>query len=273
MTRITVLAAAVLLAATSLGLGGCASEAQTAAKPAEPTRDLTTLSDETNADRRAQVRFELANAYFERGQVETALDEVKLALQAKPDFGAALALRGLIYAALNQPELADDSFREALRVNPQDGDTMNSYGWFLCQRGKYDQAEKMFQQALAQPQYRDVKRTLHARGVCLSRAGRWVEAEGALMRAYELDPSNPVIGFNLAEVLYQRQEYERAKFYIGRVNATEAGSNAQTLWLAARIAHRLGDQASVDRLGEQLRSRYPQSPQTLEFERGKFDGS
>ncbi len=267
MTRLS-----TILAAASLALAGCASETPPPPKPAEPMRDLTTLSDQTSLERRAQVRFELANAYFERGQTATALDEVKLALQAKPDFGAALVLRGLIYAALDQADLADESFRQALRVNPQDGDAMNSYGWFLCQRGRWDEADKMFQQALAQPGYRDARRTLHARGVCLSRAGRWLEAEGALLRAYELEPSNPVTAFNLAEVLYQRQEYERARFYIARVNATEAASNAQTLWLAARIAHKLGDQAGVDRLGEQLRSRYPQSPQTLEFERGKFDG-
>lgn len=272
MTRAPIRIAALVLAAALLGLAGCASEAPPPAKPAEPARDVTTLSDQTSADRRAQVRLELARAYFERGQVDTALDEVKLALQAKPDAADALVLRGLIYAAMGQTELADESLRQALRVNPDDGDTMNSYGWFLCQRGRYDEAEKMFQQALAQPQYRDARRTLHARGVCLSRAGRWVEAEGALMRAYEMDPSNPVIGFNLAEVLYQRQQYERARFYIDRVNAGEAASNAQTLWLAARIANKLGDRAELSRLGNELRSRFPQSPQTLDFERGKFDG-
>lgn len=270
MTRRAILAAALVASAALSTLGGCASESTT--KSVEPERDLTTLSDQTSADRRAQVRFELARAYFERSQVETALDEVKLALQAKPDFGDALVLRGLIYAALDQADRADESFRQALRVDPRNGDAMNSYGWFLCQRGRYDEAEKMFQQALAQPQYRDARRTLHARGVCLSRAGRWVEAEGALTRAYELDPSNPVIGFNLAEVLYQRQDYARARFYIDRVNAAPGASNAQTLWLAARIAHKLGDQPTVDRLGDELRSRYPQSPQALDFEQGKFDG-
>lgn len=235
-------------------------------------RDLVTVSDQTEADRRAQVRLELANAYFGRGQLDTALDEVKLALQAKPNSGDALLLRALIYAAMGQSRLAEDSFAGALRVNPQDGATLNAYGWYLCQNNRLDEAETLFQRALAAPNYRDQRRTLHARGVCLTRAGRWVEAEGALMRAYELDPGNPEIGFNLAEVLYQRKDYERARFYITRVNDIEGAENAQTLWLAVRVANRLGDVAARDRLGRQLLARYPQSPQAQSYDRKQFDG-
>ena len=44
-------------------------------------------------------RLELAALYFARGQYETALDEIKLALVARPDLAAAFNLRGLIYAA------------------------------------------------------------------------------------------------------------------------------------------------------------------------------
>jgi type IV pilus assembly protein PilF len=258
-------------AALLLVLAGCAGTPPPAPVESEAGRDLVTASDRTDSERRARVRLELANAYFERGQVETALDEVKLSLLAKPDFVDALTLRGLIYAALGEGRLAEESFKRALQVSPNDGAVMNSYAWFLCQRDRAAEADALFQQVLALPQYRDVKRTLHARGVCLSRAGRWVEAEGALMRAYELDPGNPMVGFNLAEVLYRRKEYARAGFYIARVNDTEGATNAQTLWLAACIAHRLGDEAAARRLGEQLRGRFPQSPQALQFERGQFD--
>ena len=40
-----------------------------------------------------------------------------------------------------------------------------------------------------------------------------------MSRAYELDPSNPFTATNLSEVLYRRGEYERARFYVRRVNA------------------------------------------------------
>ena len=265
--------ACMVLGAAAL-LAGCAGGAgNLGAPPAEPNggRGRVTASDQTDIERRARVRLELANAYFERGQLETALDEVKLSLLANPNFSDALNLRGLIYAALDEPRLAEDSFKRSLQVNPADGGSINIYAWFLCQRDRHAEADALFQQALALPQYRDVKRTLHARGVCLSRAGRWLEAEGALMRAYELEPSNVGIAFNLADVLYRRQDFERARIFIARVNETEGAANAQTLWLALRIARQRGDQAGVRQAGEQLRSRFPQSAQSLQFERGQFD--
>lgn len=233
--------------------------------------DIRTASDQTDADRRASTRMELAGAYFSRGQFTTALDEVKLALVARPDLPEALNLRGLIYGAMGESALADDSFRRALAVAPRNADTMHNYGWFLCQQGRFDPADAQFAQALAQPQYRSSARTLLARGVCHARAGRWVEAEATLSRAYELDPSSPAAAYNLSDVLYRRGELERARFYIRRVNAQREVANAQSLWLAARIEHRLGNEFGARELGRQLRDRFPQAPEALQFDRGRFD--
>jgi type IV pilus assembly protein PilF len=124
---------------------------------------------------------------------------------------------------------------------------------------------------VTQPQYRGVTRTLLARGVCQARAGRWVEAEGTLSRSYELDPTNAATAYNLSDVLYRRGEYERARFYMRRVNTQQEQSNAQTLWLAARIEKRLGNEAGARQLGTQLRDRFPQSPEALLFEKGRYD--
>jgi type IV pilus assembly protein PilF len=76
---------------------------------------------------------------------------------------------------------------------------------------------------------------------------------------------------NLADVLYKRGEFERARFYIRRVNQREEISNAQTLWLALRIENRMGNRSGVDDYGRQLRNRFPQASETLAYERGRFD--
>jgi type IV pilus assembly protein PilF len=233
--------------------------------------DLRTASDQTDADRRAAVRMELAALHYGRGQYDTALDEIKLALQSKPDLGAAFSLRGLVYASMGEDALAEDSFARALQINPRDADTLHNRGWYLCQRNRFAEADRLFEQALAQPQYREPQRTYLAQGVCHGRAGRLDEAERKLLRAYELDASNPTTALNLAEVLYRRGEYERARFYIRRVNQREDLSNAATLWLALRVENRLGNRGGVDDYGRQLRNRFPQAPETLAYERGRFD--
>lgn len=255
-----------LLAA--LWLVGCAGTGGSVGNAPTP---IATESDQTDAERRARVRLELASAYFGRGQLETALDETKLAIQVKPDLGDAYNLRALIYAAMGEDRLAEDSFARALQLKPGDGGVLHNQAWYLCQRGKFALAQAQFAAVLALPQYRDTARTQLARGVCYGRDGQWAEAEAALMRAYELDPGNPSTGLNLAEVLYRQRAYERASFYIGRVNAAPDAANAQTLWLGARIEHKLGRDAVVRVLGDRLRQRFAQSPEAALFEHGRFD--
>jgi type IV pilus assembly protein PilF len=254
--------AAVLLVAALGGLAGCA---------APPQADLKTASDMTDVDRRARLRLELASGYFARGQMTTALDEVKQALAARPDMPEALSLRGLIYASMGEPELADQSFQRALQVNPRDASTMHNYGYFLCRSGRFEDAMAQFERAIAQPQYREVPRTLTAKGLCEVSAGRTADAERTLSRAYEMDPANPSTAYYLGDVLYRLGEYERARFYLRRVNGQPATSNAQSLWLAARIEQRLGNALGVRELGEQLQSRFPQSPEALRYEKRAFD--
>lgn len=257
-----------VLCAVSL-LAACA--APVGAPGAEPSNEPRTASDQTDADRRAAVRLELAALHFGNGQYNTALDEIKLALQARPELAAAYSLRGLVYSGMGEDALADESFARALQINPRDADTMHNRAWFLCQRNKFADADRLFEQALAMPQYRDAPRSLLAQGVCHARANKLEEAERKLTRAYEVDPGNPTVALNLSEVLYRRAEYERARFYIRRVNQREGMSNAQTLWLALRIENRMGNRSAVEDFGRQLRNRFPQATETLAFERGRLD--
>lgn len=247
-------------------LAGCAG-APRATEGAEPR----TASDQTDADRRAAVRIELAYGYFSRGQYSTALDELKQALAAKPDMREALNLRGLVYAALGEIPLAEESFRRSLALNARDPDTLHNYAWFLCQQRRYPESLVQFDLALAQPQYRGASRSLLAKGVCEASAGQLPAAEKSLARAFELDPANPAIAVNLADVLYRGGQYERARFYVRRVNAQPEQANAQSLWLALRTERRLGNTATVDELSQQLRRRHAQSPETQALDNGRFD--
>jgi type IV pilus assembly protein PilF len=247
---------------------GCAS--QGGAAPAPASRDRITASDETDASKRARVRLELAMAYFGRGQTTVALDEVKQAIVADPNLGEAFNLRGLIYATLGDEALAEQSFRRALQINAADTDTLHNFGWYLCQRKRYAEASAQFVQALA-TQPRDPSRTLLAQGICQALDNRLEDAERTLMRSFELDPMNPATAVNLSEVLYRRGDYERARFYVRRVNAQPDVLNAQTLWLAARIERRLGNTGGVQEYGTQLRSRFGDSREAAAFAKGQFD--
>ncbi|WP_407704118.1 type IV pilus biogenesis/stability protein PilW [Xylophilus rhododendri] len=265
----------LLLAACLCLLTACVSRQITTQQPIgqnnEVTRpELVTASDESPARRRARIRIELASGYFENDKTTVALDEVKQAIAADPDYAPAYALRGLIYMRLSDFDLAVDSFRRAVTLNPRDADTLHNYGWLQCQQRRYDEADRLFSQAANTPGYGNRAKTLMTQGICELRAGRNELAQTTLSAAYDIDPGNPIVGYTLANMQFQRGDVERARFYIRRVNNGEF-ANAESLWLGIRIERRLGDRVATAQLGEQLRKRFPQSREAASFERGAFD--
>ena len=260
------LAAAAFAGILTTLAAGCATQ-----PPGGASADtMATPSDDTDQRRRARIRLELASSYYEEGKTEVALDEVKQVLALDPTFGEAYNLRGLIYLRLGDPVQAEDNFRRAVVLNPRDGDAHHNYGWLQCQRGRYPEAARSFQQALAIPLYSGRSKTFLAMGVCDARAGLMADAERNLLRAYELDAANPVAGYNLSRVLYQRGDFQRAQFYIRRLNNSEL-ANAESLWLGIKVENRMNDAQAMSQLSEQLRKRYPQSRERGSLDRRAFD--
>ena len=251
------------LALTALaGLQGCASS--------PPTDDIVTASDEPEVRKRARIRLQLAVGYFEQGKTTVALDEVKQSLAIDPAFIDAYNLRGLIYIRLNDMRLAEESFRRGLAISPNDANLLQNYGWMLCQQQRYDEGVQAFDKALANPTYGDRAKTWLTKGLCQARAGRAREAEDSLRHSFELDARNPVTGYNLALLMYQRGDYTGSQFYIRRLNNSEL-ANAESLWLGIKVEQRMGNRLARDQLGSQLRNRFPRSRELTLYERGAFN--
>lgn len=250
------------------GLSGCAGGA--GGSSAGARQEIITDSDEPESRKRARIRLELASGYFAEGKSTIALDEIKLALVNDPSFADAYNLRGLIYMRLNDAGLAEDSFKRALSLNPRDANVAHNLGWLVCQQKRYSESMAYFGQALAVPLYVDQAKTLMAQGLCQMSANQNPEAERSLSRSYELDAANPITGYNLATLLYQRAEFTRAQFYIRRINNSEY-ANAETLWLGIRVERRMNNDVAVQQLVGQLKRRYPQSRELASYERGVFN--
>ncbi|QFZ85294.1 MULTISPECIES: type IV pilus biogenesis/stability protein PilW [Variovorax] len=268
-----VLSAGIASVAVALLLAGCVNTRTTTTglvgSGADSGAPVVTHTDENNR-RRARLRMELAAGYFEQGQTSVALEELKQVLAIDPGYADAYNLRGLVYMRLEDAAQAEDSFRRAVAINPRDANTRHNYGWLLCQQNRYGDAAQQFAAALAVPSYADRAKTLMTQGVCELKAGQRQQAERSLLQAYELDAGNPVIGFNLASVLAQREEWSRAQFYARRVNNSPS-ANAETLWLGVKIERKLNNREAVAQLGGQLQRRFPQSREAMAYERGNFN--
>lgn len=265
-SRFLTRSACVMLLVAVTSMAGCVSGPGGVSGRA----DMVTASDETPARKKARIRLELAVGYFSNGQTTIALDEIKQSINADPTLMEAYNLRGLIYMRLNEFAMAEDSFRRALSIEPRAATVQHNYGWLLCQQSRFNDAAQRFSSALAIPEYSDRPKTLMAQGLCQMRNGKRAEAEQSLQSAYELDAANPVTGYNLALLLYQRGEFTRSQFLVRRINNSEL-ANAESLWLGIKVERRLFNRDAVGQLASQLKKRFAQSPEAGLFDRGAFD--
>lgn len=247
-----------------LSLAGCAGAGS------DMRADVTPTADQTQARNRAQIRLELAAGYFQQGQPTVALEEIRQSLAADPNFADAYNLRALIHMRLNDNRAAEDNFRRALQLNPRDGNILHNYAWLMCQQDRFPESTQLFRQAVASPQYADQAKSYMALGLCQSRAGQKAEAERSLMHSYELDAANPITGYQLAQLFYQRGDYSRAQFYIRRINNSDR-ANAESLWLGMKIERRLENRDALLQLGLQLKRRFASSREAAAYDRGAWD--
>jgi type IV pilus assembly protein PilF len=225
---------------------------------------------EADPRRRASIRLELAASYFQAGRIDVALEEVNQALAADPSSADGYGLLALIYMRNQDWDQADASLRKAMSLRPQDGDLQHNYGWLLCQRKQYAQAQEWLDKALAQPGYLERPKTWMAKGLCLQSAGQLKASEEALFKAYEMDAGNPVVASNLANVLYVQGDVTRARFYIRRLNNSEQ-ANAESLWLGIKVERAQGDQLAMEQLAGPLGRRFAEAREWLAYQRGAFN--
>lgn len=253
------------LAFSLLLLGACAGVGQTPAP-----QDVRTSVDQTDIDRRAQIRLQLAVGYYGQGQLATALDEVKQALQINPAMADAYSVRGLIYMDMHEAQLAEDSFQRAMKLSPNNPDFANNYGWFLCENGRAQESLAYFESALKSRSYASPAKALNNAGVCSLRLKDDAAAERYFNQAFQAEPGNPDANLNLSRLYYGRGDYQRARFYVSRLLRADQ-ADAAALWMAIRVERKLGDRDAETSLSNQLRRRFPDSREYAALTRGAYD--
>ncbi|MES2935018.1 MAG: tetratricopeptide repeat protein, partial [Pseudomonadota bacterium] len=169
-----------------------------------------------------------------------------------------------------EARLAEDNFLHAIKLAPTNADLYSNYGWFLCQTGREAQSIAQFDIALSNRSYQAPAKALNNAGLCSLKLKNNVAAERYFSQAFQLDPANPSTNSNLARIYYERRDFERAKFYIGRATKTDI-LPPDVLWLAIRIERHSGDPAVETSLVTQLRRRHPDSPEYAAYKRGAFN--
>jgi type IV pilus assembly protein PilF len=201
---------------------------------------------------RAKIHTELGAMYFQVGNNAVALDELQIAIKADSSYFPAYSVRGLVRLGLKEYDKAEDDFRQALNIAPNDPEVNNNYGWFLCQTGKERQSIAYFLNALKSPLYETPDRAYTNAGTCAMKAGDLEGAQNYLL-------------------FYKRGILEESKIYLNDALRMMEPPTADALWLGLRLERKLGNRSAESGYASQLRSRYPSSPEYQEFLKGSFE--
>ncbi len=140
---------------------------------------------------------------------------VQALLQEDPGHALALYVRGSLQIADGDPALAEASLRQSLR-RARLPMALNDLAWLLAERGAYDEAEGLINEALAmndqQPAAWDTK------GVLLLRTGRVEEAETAFGRSIAQFGNNPATHLHLGEAQLSLGKKEAVQIVVDRLH-------------------------------------------------------
>lgn len=229
----------------------------------------STPVERTNAKASAKVHTELAGLYYEMGKHGVALEEIDQALQADKNYAPAFSVRGLVHMALREDKEAEEDFQKSLRIDKTDSDAHNNYGWFLCQRDRVKEAIPQFMAALKNPLYQTPARAYLNAGLCSIKAGNSKDAEEFLLKALQLQPDLTQAWLSLAELNFANADYFAARKYFANFSEKNTSLTAEQLWLALRIARKIGDRNAESSYGMQLRKLFPEARETQMLLRGE----
>ena len=248
---------AVCLAAI---VGGCASPPPiTSAAPTRPPDTLPPVKQtETSPRDRAAVHVELGAGYYERGQMDIALEELNEAAALDPINPRVYNIYGLVYALLGDNAKAEQNFQRALALAPQDSDIRHNWGWYLCSNDRPREAIPEFELALRNPLYRTPEIALVNAGRCSVAIGDLAGAESYFKRAQARTPNNAAAAYGLALLAYRAGRLEEARGWTRRLTQ-QAAPTPEVLYLGMCVERKAGDRGAEGSYVFQLRNRYPDS--------------
>jgi tetratricopeptide (TPR) repeat protein len=166
------------------------------------------------------VKFDLADAYFRKGDYSQALEAAnQVSAQGKED-GAFLALLGDIQAHLGDTARASEIFRDAISRNPDNDQYYLSLALVQLREGKVGEAEDTLHKGLAR--IPGSGKIFWGLGLASVLDGKTPEAEGDFERAVDLLPEWSGSYSTLGVFYYQTGEIAKAREVLNRFK----GSNA-----------------------------------------------
>lgn len=241
----------VLLVLASLLTGGCATQAEREEKAAKLSK-------------RVEIHTQLGANYLSRNQLDIAQQELERALEINSDDSQANHIMGLLQIRLKQDDKAEEHLRRAVGEQPENPDARNSYGVFLCERGRLEEADKQFRAAIKNPLYKTPEQASLNAGLCQLKKPDQHAAAAYFRTVLGYSPRQPQALMHMARYSFETGQALSARGFMQRYFEV-ATDTPEVLLLAFRIERALGDKNAQATYALRLRGKFPQSAEARQL--------
>ena len=255
------------IGALLFSLQGCQSTLELVKKDSSPSyADISTPTSKFKRDKKkaAEIRVEIAAEYLRTGDLDAAKRALDDVFQETTRNVRANMLMAVLLQQEGSPEnvaKAEEYFKRAISIDPQDAQTRNNYGRYLFQLGRYNDALEQLKLAGSTLGYEQRGMALENLGLTYLKLGDAPNAEKTFRQALQVNRNSTVSMLELAEIFYLRQQFALATEAYGDYVRLVGDKNqsAHGLWVGIRLARANGDNMSKQVLVNQLRALFPDS--------------
>ncbi|GJL80594.1 MAG: type 4 fimbrial biogenesis protein PilF [marine bacterium B5-7] len=219
---------------------------------------------------RAVLHTRLGIDYMQQGQLETALDELDLALRIDPSSSDAHLAMARLDVRLERMGDAESHFAKAVRLNSDNVAARNDYGYFLCSNGQFSQGLEQLTLALNNPFNKTPYVSLYGAAECKRQEGDIDKAIEYYEQTLALQPDMRPALRQMAYLNFERGQYLQARAFIERF-FQDQNYTADSLYLAVRNELKLKRRDVATEYARLLRARFPDSNRIDDL-RGLFEG-
>jgi len=190
---------------------------------------------------------------------DTAEKMLKKVIRMKPEFAKAHKDLGIIYLNKRLFDYAEDEFKTALTLAPNDFEILFEYGNYLYSISKNQEAERYYMEALDVCPNNVLALTFMGLNKLI--LNQLDDAKDYIMKAVEIEPNHEYVQFCVGRILYARGEYEEGKRFL--IRAVEQNPDIETQNTLALTYFELGEYKQALNIFKNIEAKSPKSVSVL----------
>jgi type IV pilus assembly protein PilF len=202
--------------------------------------DSPVIENDASNSEIALTRISLALGYLKIGNTEQAKLNLEKAKYFSPNLVQVHTAFAHYYETVGEFEQTIQAYDKALGLKPDDADTLNNYGVFLCRRNRIDDAQVQLLKAIAVPSYILVAKSYENLALCHLQISNFVQASQYLTKSISHSPNRAATLFQMSRLQYIMADYKAAQLYFQRFERNTRRFKPESLALAFKIYQKQG---------------------------------